>query len=91
MTPENLRYHAAGHLAAAHSLANAGLIAASQHVLRVVSSYAHHETVDAPPALREMIALCAGDPKHNTASIETLERWFVDPLNTIIEKNGGKF
>ena len=38
-SPENIRYHAAGHLAAAHALASAGHIESAKHVLGIVKQY----------------------------------------------------
>lgn len=88
MTPENVRFHAAGHLAAAHLLCldhpNAAAV-----ILRDVARYTEHPTVNAPPQLKQKIADAAGDPRAHQKDIALLEAWFVDPLNTLIEKSGG--
>lgn len=87
MTPENLRYHAAGHLAAAALLAPDHPNAAAA-ILRDVQRFAEHPRVNAPPQLGEKIALAAGDPMRHVADIVLLEAWFVDPFNTVIETSG---
>ena len=89
MTSENLRYHAAGHLAAAALIAHDHPNAAAA-ILRDVGRFADHPNVAAPPQLREKIAAAAGDPRSHGTDIVLLEAWFVDPLNTVIEKNGGR-
>ena len=58
-TAENIRHHAAGHLAAAHG------------------------AVQAPPELKQELS-------NVLETLEILERWFTDPLNSTIESNGGR-
>lgn len=88
MTPENIRFHAAGHLAAAALIAQDHPNAAAA-ILRDVGKYVEHPTVSAPPQLAAKVAEAAGDPRSHVADIALLEAWFVDPLNTVIEKSGG--
>lgn len=88
MTPENIRYHAAGHLAAAVLLAQEHPTAAAA-ILRDVARYVEHPSVSAPPQLKDKLAAAAGDPRASVQDIVLLEAWFVDPLNTIIEKSDG--
>lgn len=87
MNTENVRYHAAGHLAAAALIAEQHPNAAA-HILRDVARYAEHPTVKAPPQLHAKIALAAGDPRSHVKDIVQLEAWFVDPFNTVIEQSG---
>lgn len=88
MTPENLRCHAAGHLAAAALIAPDHPNAAAA-ILRDVGRYVENPAVSAPPQLKDKLAAAAGDPRRHVRDIVLLEAWFVDPLNTIIEKSGG--
>lgn len=87
MTPENLRFHAAGHLAAASLLAGSGNLAGARSILAVISEFAEHSKVSAPPQVIQKILENEKEP--NPTDIALLEQWFVDPLNTIIEKAGG--
>ncbi len=87
MTSENIRYHAAGHLAAAALLA-ADHPDAAATVLREVGRFAEHPNVNAPPQLKDKIAAAAGDPRAHRQDIALLEAWFVDPFNTAIERSG---
>lgn len=88
-TTENVRYHAAGHLAAAHSLIVAGKNEAATHVLNIVNEYVNQPTVDAPDAIRELLAFSISHPDLSRDSVAQLESWFVDPFNSVIEKGGG--
>ena len=90
MTPENLRHHAAGHLAAAHALALAHPEAARE-VLMIVEQFVHSPSVSSPPQLKEKLSHAIEDPGARKGDIQILESWFVDPLNTVIEKAGGAF
>lgn len=87
MTPENIRYHAAGHLAAAALLAQEHPNAAAV-ILRDVGRLADHPRVQAPPQVKEKLAKAAGDPRAHVQDITQLECWFVDPFNTLIEQSG---
>lgn len=87
MTPENVRFHAAGHLAAAAYLVDCGMAESAQKVLSVVQTFVSHPLVSAPPQLIEKLDSNALSP--NAEDIKLLEQWFCDPLNTIIEKSGG--
>lgn len=90
MTNENLRYHAAGHLAAAVLLASEHPNA-SRAVLRDVERFAGHEKVNAPPAVMELLGAAINNPAGAIKEMTMLETWFVDPMNTLIEKSGGRF
>lgn len=89
-SPENIRHHAAGHLAAAAMLA-VGHPKAARALLGVVAQYAARPTVSAPPAVAELLEQAAKDPAANVAVITQLEEWFVSPFNTTIENSGVKF
>ena len=88
MTPENVRYHAAGHLAAAAMVAQT-YPKAAQMILDDVLKYVNHPMVNAPPQVKEKVEACASVPATHVKDIILLETWFVDPLNTTIEKSGG--
>ena len=88
MTPENVRFHAAGHLAAAALLAQEHPNAAAA-ILRDIGKFVDHPTVSAPPQLKDKLSEAAGDPRSHIQDIALLEAWFVDPFNTLIEKSGG--
>ena len=87
-TPENIRYHAAGHIAAASLLVENGQPTAAKLILKSVMQYATHPQVSAPPQLIGLLSDACEDPVANLISIHTLEEWFVHPLNTIIESSG---
>lgn len=91
ITPENLRFHAAGFLGAAAVLADVGDERGARAVLAVVEKYVDLPNVSAPPQLKEKLAYAMENPKSAIADIHLLEQWFVDPLNTTIEKTGGRF
>lgn len=84
-TPENVRHHAAGHLAAAALLVEGGHQEAAKLVMRAIESYVQHPQVQAPPQLINKVIEAAADPKEHLADIVLLEEWFVHPLNTTIE------
>lgn len=86
MTPENVRFHAAGHLAAGVALVQAGNIDGARTVCRVVHAYVTDPKVSAPDALRVLVARMCDEPTEIELGI--LERMFVDPLNTQIERSG---
>lgn len=88
MTPELLRFHAAGHLAAAHALASAGYPDAARHVLGIVKAFTESPRVQSPPAIGEIIDKAIETPVECAADIALLEGWFCDPFNTVIEKSG---
>lgn len=90
MTPENVRFHAAGHLAAAHSLAQSHPDAAKA-VLGIVGQYLESPRVSSPPAIKETLVAAMSNPKESQDAIAQLEAWFVDPFNSIIEASGAKF
>lgn len=90
MNTENLRYHAAGHLAAAVLLAQEHPEAA-RVILRDVEKFASHDKVSAPPQLTDKLTAAIKNPAGCVDEITLLEAWFVDPLNTVIEKSGGRF
>lgn len=90
MTSENIRYHAAGHLAAA-------ILIAPEHpegaraILREMETFVNHDQVSAPPAIQELIGSAINNPAGHIKEMTMLEAWFVDPLNTRIEEAGGRF
>ena len=86
MTPENIRFHAAGHLAAAALLAENGNKAGAKAVLSVVGEFASHAKVNSPPQVKKKIADNIENP--DAVDIALLEKWFVDPFNTVIELSG---
>lgn len=88
MTPENIRFHAAGHLAAAHDLAKAGHNDAAAYVLRMVGAYMDEYNVDCPPPMRASIDDYALNPAAHLSDIEALEALFVHPANTALENAG---
>lgn len=90
-TPENIRFHAAGHLAAAHALASQGQEPAAKFVLQIVEAFTKSPRVSSPPAIGEMITKAIDAPGANLAEIAQLEAWFCDPFNTTIEKSGERF
>lgn len=90
MTPENVRYHAAGHLAAAAMLAQTHPKAA-QIILDDVLKYTKHPMVSAPPQVIAKVEEAASQPAAHLKDIILLETWFVDPFNTTIEKSGERF
>jgi hypothetical protein len=85
ISPENVRFHAAGHLSAALILTEAGNATGAKSVLSAVVAYANHAKVNAPPQLLAKLAAVTEAP--NSDDIKLLEQWFVDPLNTEIEKS----
>lgn len=90
-TPENIRYHAAGHIASAHALAQKGDGEAARYVLGIVKQYIEQPSVSAPPAMAELLDTAIAEPITRLDEMATLEQWFVDPFNTIIENSGATF
>jgi len=90
-TPENIRYHAAGHLAAAHALILAGDPDAALTVLRIIETYLASPRVAVPPAVEETLDSAIRHPSESAARVAMLEQWFCDPFNTVIEKSGARF
>ena len=86
MTPENVRYHAAGHLAAAVALVQSGNIDGARVVSRIVRAYIYDDKVNAPPQVRAMADQVCDNPTEIELGI--LERIVCDPLNTTIERSG---
>lgn len=91
MTPENIRFHAAGHIAAAHAVAQKGDEEGARVILGIVKQYTERPTVSAPPAIGEMLTASIEHPGKSLETIAQLEAWFVDPFNTVIEKSGARF
>lgn len=87
-TSENLRHHAAGHLAAASMLVAHGHEEAAKLVLQAVLEYVHHPLVSAPPQLVAKLAESTDAPIEHSIDIRLLEEWFCHPLNTVIENSG---
>lgn len=93
MTPENVRFHAAGHLAAAVALTHAGNVEGARTLYRIVRTYLDAPNVDNPPQFRATVDRAISDPASETASIVRLEALFCDPHNTALENanmRGGK-
>lgn len=88
MTPEQVRFHAAGHLAAAHDLAAAGYAEAARYTLGIVSDYMNRERVDCPPPMLLSLKEYAAAPAANLANIKALEDLFTHPANTLLEQAG---
>ncbi len=88
MTPENIRFHAAGHLAAAYELAKGGYAESAGFVLRVVASYMHEYNVDCPPPMLASILDYAKNPAAHLNDIEAMEALFTHPANTALEQAG---
>lgn len=86
MTPENVRFHAAGHLAAAVALVQSGNAEGARTVCKVVRDYVNAPQVNAPQQVRDMAERLAEGPTEIELGI--LERILVDPLNTTIERSG---
>jgi hypothetical protein len=99
-TPENMRFHAAGHIAAAALIVleevdlakvtraerlTAGCAAA---ILKNVLTYVDDPKVSAPPQLRDKLVACIADPCNSLMVMTQLEQWFCDPMNTLLEKGG---
>lgn len=87
MTPENLRFHAAGHLAAAIAVAKDHPEAAAA-ILRIVKAFLEAPGVDNPPQFRESVDQAIADPAANMAVLARLEAMFCDPANTALEQGG---
>ncbi len=88
MTPEQCRFHAAGHIAAAHDLAQAGHTAAASHILGIVLEYMAQRRVDCPPPLMASIEEYAARPGMHLADIKAVEELFTHPANTMLEQGG---
>jgi hypothetical protein len=99
-TPENLRFHAAGHIAAAalivlqeadlDKIPRAERLTApcASAILSEVLKYVDDPKVSAPPQLRSKLVACIEDPCNSLMLMTQLEGWFCDPLNTLLEKGG---
>jgi hypothetical protein len=85
MTPENLRWHAAGHLAAAVSLIDVGNTDGARTVLGVVKAFLEAPGVDNPPAFRETVARAIADPANEKDNIAALEALFCSPHNAPLD------
>ena len=83
---ENIRFHAAGHLAAACLLASSGHIESARHILRVVAEYMAQPNVDSPPQLRASLAEYIKDPAANIDNIKAFEALFTGDENTHLER-----
>lgn len=85
ISPENVRFHAAGHLAAALLLVESGQAKAAKTVLGPIHAYVNHDKVNAPPQLKSKVSAVIDAP--NSMDLKLLEQWFCDPLNTQIERS----
>lgn len=90
-TPENLRFMTAGYLGAALTLIMSGETKAAKIPLKVVCDYLDLPNVSAPDHLRDMARRAYDAPADHAETIMTLERVFVDPMNTKIENSGGRW
>lgn len=86
MTPENLRFHAAGHLAAAVALVQSGNPDGARTVCRIVRDYVNDDRVNAPAQVRTIADNLCLSPTE--IEIAVLEKILVDPLNSTIERSG---
>lgn len=86
MTPENIRFHAAGHVAAAMTLVQKNHVQAAKEVCGVVRAFVNDPLVNSPPQIKEMAQRVCDNPTEIELGI--LERVLVDPLNTTIENSG---
>lgn len=85
MTPENVRFHAAGHLASAAMLVEAGDLDGASIILRAIQGYVHNPQVICPPLIKQMVGESIANSGSSLEQIKQLERWFVDPLNSELE------
>lgn len=83
---ENVRYHAAGHLALIHALIKANHIEAARCGLTIINQYVMHEKVNAPPQLKTKVEKALADPAAHLEDVALLEQWMVSPFNTAIER-----
>lgn len=88
MTPEQVRFHAAGHLAAAYELAGAGKSDAARYVLQIVGKYMDSNRVDCPPPMRLSVDEYATDPAAHLSDIKAMEDLFTHPANALLEQAG---
>ncbi len=88
LTGEQIRFHAAGHLAAAAALVERGHAEAAKHVLRIVREFAASPRVQGPPQIAEKLEQAILAPAHCLADIVLLEQWFVHPANAVMEARG---
>ncbi len=86
-TPENVRYHAAGHIAAAEAIAHMAPEAAKV-ILAIVQAYVADAGVSAPPAVKQLLDQAHKSPGEARHEMRLLEEWFCHPLNTVIERTG---
>lgn len=85
ITPEQLRFHAAGHIAAAALLYDRGNFEGVRTVMEIVSQFVKSPRVNAPPAIQDMIDRSKETP--TSEGFAQLEEWFVHPFNTVIENS----
>ena len=85
ISAENRRFHAAGHIAAAHYLAAGGHNESARQILEIIRLFVDLPNVNAPPAVIDLLNGAISYPSQQTQEIALLEAWFVDPFNTIIE------
>lgn len=85
LTPEQVRFHAAGHLAAASALVAAGHMDAAKIILNIVDDYIADPKVNAPPQLKDRKLITLIGTEHVFRDIVTIESMFVDPFNTRME------
>jgi hypothetical protein len=91
MTPENVRFHAAGHLAAAVALVQSGNIDGAKTLCRIVRQYLDSPRVDNPPAFRETLDKAIADPGGEVSNIARLEEMFCHQDNARFEGAGLRF
>lgn len=84
-TPENVRYYAAGHLAAAALCASTGADIAARLILGEVAKYLEQPNVDSPPKMRASVSEYMKNPSANVANMKAFEALFVGAENKALE------
>lgn len=85
MSPENIRHHAAGHLAAVCILINAGNAEGARSVLGIIKQFVSAKQVICPPRIKDIVDGAIAEPLASLGAVAQLEEWFVDPLNSTME------
>lgn len=84
MNPENVRHHAAGHLASAAAV-SIDHPEAARAILRIVKAFLEAPNVDNPPSFRDTIDRAIADPAAERANIISLEAMFCSPHNAAFD------
>lgn len=91
ISAENIRFHAAGHIAAAYSLAASGHVESARHILKIVREYLDSPRVESPQSVKDVMDAAILDPLGRVKDLIALEELFCDQFNTTIEKSNGGF